>query len=336
MSSWLVKTNTKRTLPKQIPDIIAKTNSNEIKQIIEKDSDSDVLFNICNTLNNFEKYTKTIPKIAFTFWEGNQFSYLHYLTVKTLSHYNPDFKIFIYSTTNSTDINPEWNTHEHSNKITNNLYSISLLEELDNVYFIKINLDDYYLNIKNVSAVYKSDIIRILKLKEHGGIWFDFDILFYKKIPDYLLELNQNNIGIFKYHGVLPIGFILSHPNNVILDYLIHKIKNIINGMSTINDYQAFGVKIWNNLMNIPPINSNIIIFSNEVIYSYLYDNLNTLYHTTNDITTDKSIGIHWYNGAPISKHYINNIDFNNIDPNSSVMNKYVYKVLQDINESKE
>lgn len=337
MSSWLVKKNIKRFFPKQIPNIITATNSNDIKQIIGGYNENEVIFNIINKLNSSYNNIESIPKIAFTFWEGNQFSYLHYLTVKSFLHYNPDFKIFIYSTYNQTDINSNWNTNKHTTKITNNLCDISLLEELDNVYFIKINLEDYFENTSNISAIHKEDIIRIIKLKEHGGIWFNCDILFFKKISDNLLNINKNNIGIFSYQNCLPIGFIFSHPDTPLLDYLFIKIKNILEGKIVgLNKYEQFGVKIWNNLINIQVIKNYITIFPTDIVYSYLWDNLNQLYNTSIDITTDKTIGIHWQNGATISKNYINNTNFNNIDSNTSVMNKYVYKVLQDINESKE
>jgi hypothetical protein len=337
MSSWLIKKSTKRVFPKQIPSINTPINNIEIKKNTQSYNENEIIFNIINKLNSLQNNVESIPKIAFTFWEGSQFSYLHYLTIKSFSHYNPDFKIFIYSTNNPTDINSNWNTGEHNIKIINNLFEISLLKNVDNVYFIKINLEDYFPNISNISAIHKADIIRIIKLKEHGGIWFDCDILFYKRVPDDLLNLKKNNIGIFSYENRLPIGFIFSHPNTPLLDYLFVRINNILNGNIIESDkYQQFGVRIWTNLLKVPIINNYITIFPTEVVYSYVWNNVNQLYNTNNDINTDKTIGIHWYNGAEISKKYINYTNFNNINPNTSVMNKYVHKVLYDMNESKE
>ena len=55
-----------------------------------------------------------IPKIVFTYWEGDQLSELHYLTIYSLHKYNPELDIIIYTDENPKNILREWNTHEHS------------------------------------------------------------------------------------------------------------------------------------------------------------------------------------------------------------------------------
>src|SRR5689334_4813401 len=41
-------------------------------------------------------YDNIIPKIAFTYWSGIQFTYLHYLTIQTFLHYNKDYEFILY------------------------------------------------------------------------------------------------------------------------------------------------------------------------------------------------------------------------------------------------
>ena len=55
-----------------------------------------------------------IPKIVFTYWEGDQLSELHYLTIYSLHKYNPDLDIIIYTDINPKNILREWKSNEHS------------------------------------------------------------------------------------------------------------------------------------------------------------------------------------------------------------------------------
>lgn len=337
MSSWLIKNYTKKTklnitnlnIHKEIYLPANIDNSNVNNDIIDYNNYFSIVNKINKTNNNFE----FIPKIAFTFWEGKQFSYLHYLTIKSFLFYNPEFKVIIYNTINETDIDSNWDTPEFTKYISNNICNINLLKNISNVSFITINLEDYFKNTINLSVIHKSDIIRIIKLKEHGGIWLDFDILFFKKIPEDLLKLHKNDIGIFKSTEVLLIGLIFSHPNNPIFDYLIEQINKLLNNLLHEKDkYQQFGTRIWTKLLRLNILKNYIKILNNDIVYSYEWNYIDNLYKSNNDITNNSTIGIHWFNGTNISKDYINTTDFNNINPNESVINKYVFKVLQDIN----
>jgi hypothetical protein len=49
-----------------------------------------------------------IPKIVFTYWEGDQLSELHYLTIYSLHKYNPELDIIIYTDENPKNILREW------------------------------------------------------------------------------------------------------------------------------------------------------------------------------------------------------------------------------------
>lgn len=327
MSSWIKSDLRKKNINDSQINNNNRSTDNSVS--ISEATYNTCIFNTINKCNSINNVVNEIPKIAFTFWEGDQFSYLHLLTIKSFAFYNPDFKIIIYNTPTTTNT-MEWKTPEHKISIVNNLTDINLLKSIKNVEFITIDMEEYYPGINNISSVYKSDIIRIIKLYEHGGIWIDFDILFNKKLSDNVLQIPQNNIGIFTYHNYLAIGYILSHPANPLLELLLHDVSNILNNKEYDN-YQVFGTRIWSKLANIPVINTYITILPNTIVYPYHCYNLDLLYKTNNDLLTENTTGIHWYNGADITKHYINNTNFDMIDPNRSVMDKYVYNVIKDL-----
>jgi len=341
MSSWIrVSANKKRVIPTPPPIYVSNdvglaitqlvpTSKNQRKfsnELIDKD-----VYELINKCNNTDNRKSEIPKIAFSFWEGSEFSYLHLLTIQSFAFYNPDFRIIIYSTETHDEPNRTWDTPEHNKKVSNNLCNLDELRLIPNVELVTVNLKSYFPNIDNISCVYKSDIIRVIKLHEHGGIWIDFDILFNKRIPNSLLQLEKNSIGIFKYDECIAIGFIFSHKNNPILEYLILQIRNILQENNFTWHYQYFGTKMWTKLLSLPIVNNYIKLLSNKICYPYIWNELGILYKSNNDQLTHESVGIYWYNGADISKTYINNSNFNSINPHKSVMDKYVYKVINEI-----
>ena len=168
-----------------------------------------------------------IPKIIFSFWEGNQFTQLHALTMYSCALYNPDFKIIIY-TTDDIVFEIQYGSNEHNFKYTN-IYNINLLKNIPNLEFVNVNIHSEINFQGKLSPVWKSDIIRIFKLYEHGGIYIDFDILFINKIPEYLLNIKED-CGFNKYDNTVNNAFILSTKNcnfiNKVKDEILLKFKS--------------------------------------------------------------------------------------------------------------
>ena len=284
------------------------------------------------TLKIIILYYSMIPKIVFTYWEGDQLSELHYLTIYSLHKYNPELDIIIYTDETPKNILREWNTHEHSIDIQKTISLSKLIEVNPNKIFLRpINFQKEYQFDNNISIVFKADFTRIAKLYEHGGIWFDMDILFVKPIPDFFFKENIEAF-IFNYSEVIPTGFLASVPKSKYLKNLYNSSLEIIKNKN-LNNYQKIGPIIW--VEEYIKLNkkrkgytNSIKTLDNNLVYPFLWKDLCNLFKKSNAIIPENTFGIHWYNGAPYTKEYINNLDINKINPNDSLFSKLIYRIL--------
>lgn len=189
-------------------------------------------------------------------------------------------------------------------------------------------------NISNdLSPVYKADFIRIAKLYEHGGVWFDFDVLFIAEIPRALFDI-QTDLFWFTYLNAVPTGFLAAKPQISVLKELLTSANDRMN--QQLRGYQSIGPDLWwevftkhNEMLK------NTTCLPHQLVYPYnCYETqmmirrplqlaTSSLYKKTK-IETD-TFAIHWYNGDPNVKKFIDSLDFNNLSPNRSVLEKYIY-----------
>jgi len=271
-----------------------------------------------------------IPKIFFTYWEGEQLSYLHYFTIYSLVKLNPNMEVIIYTSKIESTKLKQWDGNEHSVDIVIDKYITmnKILEISNKIKLEMIDFEKEYNIDNNISCVYKGDFTRIVKLYEHGGMWFDFDILFIKPVPNYIFEQEfTHNLLYFTYSNIIPTGLIFSSPKNEIITLLYNSSCNKIKNLN--NNYQQLGPNLWNDVFN---NNKNkttgCLCGSNKMVYPYIWDNIYNIFYSLNDKTTDETFGIHWYNGDNLTKKYINEFDINNIDPNKNIFEKYLFKIM--------
>ena len=281
----------------------------------------------------------SIPKIFFTYWEGNQLSQLHYYTIYSLQKLNPEINIIIYTSLYTSNIFKQWNTNEHSIEIQNTV-DLECLKNInkDKINIIPIDFKNEYCIANNISVVFKADFIRIAKLYEHGGMWFDMDILFIKPIPCELFE-RYIDLYYFSYSNTIPTGLLFSRPKNNYLNALytsaLENLKNIssllLQNKNIVENYQMIGPNLWiqyfRDFKFCNEIKSQLL--ETSIVYPFEWHNIDYFFNS-NDISfiKENTFGVHWYNGGVSTKHFINSLDIKNIDPSRNLCEKFLYEII--------
>ena len=268
--------------------------------------------------------TCTIPKIVFTYWEGDQLSYLHYYTILSLVKLNPGMEIRIYTAKVPSNTVVQWSSGEHSVRIQRTIPLKEICAISQDITLIPIDFEKDYSITHDLSVVYKADFIRISKLYEHGGLWFDFDLLFIKPLPSYLFETGHD-MTLFVYHRTIPTGFLSSTPKNKYITNLYTSALERIRG-GNIGEYQHIGPDLWRTTI-LHSLDTNVDILENDVAYPYMPEDCSLFFNSNTDLCTDSTICVHWFNGSKSAKQYINTVDFLNINPTQSVCSKYVHMI---------
>ena len=266
------------------------------------------------------------------YWEGKDFSYLHYLSIKSFVDLNPLWECIVHTNKEGVDsFNIPWNTGEQSKEYKGKNYFPKLKElaitvrEFD---FPSIGIHP------SMHPVQKSDLLRWYLLSTEGGGWSDADIIYTK--PLNVLE-NQMKSEMdccvciadtpYRHH---VIGFYLASEGNKFFADILAKSYN-----PDAQDYQMFGNKIlhkyYPSMEFIRESFPELVIenLSREVLYSYQWFETPLLFKgLSNKHKQDHIIGVHWYNGAEDARDFINNFDENVGDNNPQTT---IMKLVEDV-----
>jgi hypothetical protein len=205
--------------------------------------------------------------------------------------------------------------------------TLDSIKTIDNITIIDIDVEKEYDMSFDTSPIHKADIIRIMKLYEHGGIWLDLDILFIKPTPPSLLT--NFYIQYFTYSNTVPTGLLVSTPKNNCIEYIYNSCKEKISSQNINNDWQQFGPNLWRDcIFNNSSLYENCNILDNKMVYPYMWDEPQILFFSNDDRIMPNTFCIHWYNGNIHSRQFIQNFNPNNIDKNRCIFEKQLYELF--------
>jgi len=256
-----------------------------------------------------------IDKTAYFFWQGEQMSWLRYMTLRSFVYHNPDWKAVLYlsggANYTKTWTSPEEQEDYHETEYENYLPRVFDLD----VEIISYNSESYH-------PAQNSDVACWDILSKNSGIFFDMDIVFIKSINNFWETVRNCDsiLDITRYYGgnsyvVVPrVGLLASSGDNALFKD-IHEFCKESHG----NDYQSFGrwaagsflcpdhpsgvcaSTIIHRLTN--RYEQTIInIDLHDTIYVWdWYDDAPRFYDLHTGIE-DSYFGIHWYGGRPVSQ----------------------------------
>ena len=256
-------------------------------------------------------WNKNIPHNLYLFWDGSPMSYLQLLTVASFHKYNPEWGIYVY-VPNTTYQQLAKNTFI-PDYIGTDWYSE--LCDLDYVKIVRFDLSEF--GIKPDShGIQCSDQWRARILRQKGGMYSDFDVLWLKPMTEFVnvecdgdpkdfdcvVSLSQYNKG---YHS----------NSNIMAEQGSRFLKDVIEMQASVKPpygHQAFYLDLINKayptLDSIRKTHPRVLAMKYKTFFPYGLFDLKRLYSMT-DLTPirDKDVmAVHWYNGAKESKTYVN------------------------------
>jgi len=267
--------------------------------------------------------SKKAPELAFTYWSGNTLTYLHILTLRTIRSLNPSFRIVVYTDIKdqSTDFIP-YNSHEHKTKIQHKL-PFSALYHIPDIEIIEVDFQEQYGVGERLFHSFLADILRIKKLEEHGGVWFDMDILFLNPMSNDILTFETNtSVKTISYSNTIATGFVVALPNSKVLNDLSNFVDEYLTEGAQHNfessadykaHYQSFGPDLWRRVFN-PYLDKRVDKHPHakglpvNSVYPYLWDQMDEYFSGTakTRVRHDSTLGVHWYNGSTEARSFIN------------------------------
>lgn len=250
-----------------------------------------------------------VPKTCYLYWNNAPMSLLHTLTLRSFHVLNPEWEIIVHNF-----IVPGEPTLAPAYKDYIGRDYFHFVRECDYVQVIDIEADR-----QEFHSILISDKWRRKILYENGGVYSDFDVLWLKPMDyfmniDHLGDMSSFN-SIVSYWNYTEdfhnVSVLISKKGNPFDEFIIQEQEKVKN----YTDDQAFGTTLLNELypnydsIDIP----GIIAIKYETFYPYSTFDLKRLF-IDDDITAldnPNVMAIHWFNGNPLSKLWINNSLYN-------------------------
>lgn len=271
---------------------------------------------------------KNIPKICHMCWtKGSPLSLMQVFTVLSFHRYNPDWKIILYLSAQEVQELGR-NTYVPDYKGEDCFY---MIEELGYVDIQEVDLVKEGIGTDK-HGILVSDILRVRKLYEHGGVYSDFDMIWLRPMSEFVnihcignASDFETSVCFYEYtKGHHNASNIVSEPGGGFLKSVIEEQERICPPYA----HQSFNSDLLNRVY--PNFASIIVKFPRvlamryDMFYPYGIYNLERLYlrDDTTPIANNGVMGVHWFNGHILSREYADAANFNKKCSMSTILHR--------------
>lgn len=248
-----------------------------------------------------------IPKKLHLFWGYEPMAWLHTLTVHSFLKYNPEWEVTIYQP------DKQLATINTSPPYTGKDY-FDTIKSLPQVRIVTINSADY--DVPNgINAAQISDIIAYTVLYREGGVYCDFDVLWLKSWSELTHTAGMGNPD--KYDAIISLSEltrgwhsvgILAGPPRSEWHWNVMQLQRTV---SPPYHYESFGSAMLNRTYptydSIKPKFPGVYFIAYPMFYPYHVWKLDKLFKETDlSLIQNSAMCVHWFNGHPLAKAYIN------------------------------
>lgn len=275
-----------------------------------------------------------IPRVAHFYWGGSKLSLLHLVSMQSFRALHPDWAMIVHQPLYVFNGSPQWRSGEQGGNLQGPDFFNQLVElkvQMNQVDFSKIAF------FNNVSEVHKSDFIRYHLMATVGGVWLDSDILFLRSIDDVILNKHPEVDTVVCFNkNHFPVGVFMSSPGNAFFQVLVEASKARYNPLS----YQVIGAHLLALLFkdnvtlmeNLFPA-QRFFVMNDSHYLPYAWNELSSLFvKDTAKPSLFNAFGIHWFNGAAISKKFQSDLTHGSIPRWSALyphLNTYIDAILR-------
>jgi hypothetical protein len=248
-----------------------------------------------------------IPKVAHFYW-GGPLPFLHFLTFRSFSRMNPDWKLVLHEPRNSGKERAVWATHENKKVYEGVDYSgrLSGIQNLE-----RRLIPDWVEGI--LTDVHRSDALRWYLLSTEGGLWSDSDILYIKPMSVIAADSNVS-FSVCVIDGRHRAGFAISEKENPFYKTVSRSTRGLLEGLQ---GYQTLAADFLNH--NFPRFEQICALFPEQkcvnlplhVVYPWINNWAIQLawQETGASRIAPATVGIHWFYGHPTSGDFAHNFD---------------------------
>jgi len=260
-----------------------------------------------------------IPKRMFFYWDKPYLSWMRYMTLYSFRKMNPSWEMVLCL--RQDDNKPKkWSGQVGQDFL--NYKGDNYFDRLSklNIIIETVKFPSAF-DATVISPIHESDLYRYYKLYNDGGFYSDMDILYFRSMDNIYNEILQcgANTVFYTQCDHTSIGFLGAEKDNLFYRGLMMFALDV----EDVNTYQAYGTSLIFKFCKKYDIRHVVVDMYNDLVVFVIPEYLIYYYNSkviekafSNSFGiknfNDKSIGYHWYAGAPIAQKFNNLITENN------------------------